>query len=356
MPSLTERVPPHVQAATLKAVFSLPRPARRRIAGKPVRVDSQELALDAQLLLRLQQASGTSLVGSSDLAEARRILDTSAWMTAGQPIQPVLTRELDIPTRDGAIRGRLYSPGGVMAPAPLLIFYHGGGYVLGSLDSHDNPARLLAKHAGVRVLSVDYRLAPEHPFPAAVHDAIDAFDYAREHAEELEIDPTRIAVGGDSAGGNLSAVVAHQTTRRGGPSPAFQVLIYPVTDVTRQSPSRELFTEGFFLTRADIDWFERNYIPEGTDLADDRLSVLRAQDLSGLPPAFITTAGFDPLRDEGEAYASALAKAGVPVALSRQTDLIHGFINTIGLGGRFLEATTEIAGALRTGLMLADKR
>ncbi|MBA0127427.1 alpha/beta hydrolase [Haloechinothrix sp. YIM 98757] len=355
MTTLTQRVPLGAQAAGLRATFALPRPVQRRIAGKPVRVDSQELALDAQLLLRLFDLSGMSLSGLNDPVAARAQLDASSSMTAGPTIQPVITRELRIPTPDGSLDARLYSPAGVTAPAPLLVFYHGGGWVIGNVDSHDNVARLLAKQGGVRVLSVNYRLAPENPFPAAVDDALASFEYAHGHAAELGIDPARIAVGGDSAGGNLAAVVAHQTTRGKGPAPAFQLLIYPAVDFTTRAPSRDLFADGFFLTREDMDWFEDLYLPAGTDKADERLSVLRAADLSGLPPAYVVTAGFDPLRDEGEAYAGALNKANVPVALSRQPDLIHGFVNFIGLGGRFREATSEISAALRTGLTLAGR-
>lgn len=353
MSSLTDRVPLGVQAAALRATFALPEPVRRRIAGKPVRVEDQELALDAQLLLRMLKLSGVSLTGNGDPASARSQLDDSSSMTAGRPVQPIVTRDVRIPSPSGYVGARLYSPAGVLSPAPLLLFFHGGGWVLGSLASHDNAARFLAKHAGVRVLSVDYRLAPEYPFPAAVEDGMAAFDYARTHASELEIDPTRIAVGGDSAGGNLSAVVAHQTTRSSGPSPAFQLLIYPAVDFTAQHDSRKLFAEGFFLTRADMDWFEGHYLSGTADTSDERLSVLRATDLSGLPPAHIVTAGFDPLRDEGEDYARALQAAGVPVSLSRQSDLIHGFINFFGLPGRFREATMETAGALRAGLALS---
>ncbi|MGH3951219.1 MAG: alpha/beta hydrolase, partial [Pseudonocardiaceae bacterium] len=197
------------------------------------------------------------------------------------------------------------------------------------------------------------RLAPENPFPAGCDDALAAFDFAHANAEELGCDPLRIAVGGDSAGGNLGAMVAQQATLRGGRTPAFQLLIYPVVDFTVRRRSRQLFADGFFLTSSDMDWFEGNYIPDDVDKAHPRLSPLLAEDLSGLPPAYLVTAGFDPLRDEGEEYAHAMRKAGVPVALSRQSDLIHGFVTFLGVGRRFRDATLEIAGALRTGLALS---
>jgi acetyl esterase len=234
------------------------------------------------------------------------------------------------------------------------VFFHGGGWVIGTRASHDNAVRFLAKHAGVRVLSIEYRLAPEFPFPAAAEDALAAFEYAVAKAGDLGADPARIAVGGDSAGGNLAAVTAQQAVRRGGPVPAFQLLIYPATDFARRYRSQDLFAEDLFLTDVHMKWFEGHYVPEGTDLTDPRLSPLRADDLRGLPPALVVTAGFDPLRDEGEAYAEKLREAGVDVALRRHDDLIHGFINFTGVGTRFREALAEMAGALRQGLSKRD--
>jgi acetyl esterase len=338
-----------VQAAAAQLLYALPKPVRRLLAGRPIRVDGQEIALDAQLLLRLQQLSGSSLVGTS-VEHSRAALDVSRHLVSGKPFEPVATRELDIPSEGGAIPATLYTPQGLPEPSGLLVFYHGGGWVLGTRDSHDNAARFLALRAGVRVLSVEYRLAPEHPFPAAAEDAVTAFDYAHAKAGELGADPARIAVGGDSAGGNLAAVTAQVTTRRGGAAPAFQLLFYPAVDASTRRRSRELFADRFFLTDEHMTWFVDHYAPEGTDRTDPRMSPLLTEDLSGLPPAYIATAGFDPLRDEGEAYAKRLQEAGVPVALSRQADLIHGYVNFLGVGRRFLEATAEAAGALRLGL------
>lgn len=351
MPKLTERAPIPVQAAMLRAVVALPKRLRRRIAGKPIVIEGQELALDAQLLLTLNRMSGVTLT-EADVATSRAALEAAAGMAAGKPIGDIETREFSIPTPTGGMRARLYTPERLDQPAPLLVYYHGGGWVLGSLDTHDHLARFLARHAGLRVLSVDYRLAPEHPFPAAVDDAIVGFEYAHAHADELGIDPARIAVGGDSAGGNLAAVVAQHATRSDGPAPAFQLLIYPEVDFSVRRRSRDLFAEGFFLTSADMDFFEAHYVPVGTDKSDPQLSPLCADDLTGLPAACIVTAGFDPLRDSGEDYAAALKKAGVPVVVQRQGDLIHGFANFIGVGPRFRDATLEIASALRTGLDL----
>ncbi|MFI6030641.1 alpha/beta hydrolase [Amycolatopsis magusensis] len=346
---MTVPVQIRVQAAAAQVLYALPTPVKRLIAGAPIRLDGQELALDAQLLLRLQQLTGAELAGQS-VERSRADLDVSRHLVSGKPIEPVHTRELTIPASAGGIEATLYTPEGLPEPSGLLVFFHGGGWVVGTRNSHDNTARFLAKHAGVRVLSVDYRLAPEHPFPAAAEDALAAFDYAHAKAGELGADPARIAVGGDSAGGNLAAVTALVTTRRGGPAPAFQLLFYPAVDMSTRRRSREIFGNGFFLTDAQMTWFADHYAPEGVDRTDIRMSPLLAEDLSGLPPAYLATAGFDPLRDEGEAYAKKLEEAGVPVALNRQEDLIHGYVNFLGIGRRFREATAEAAGALRLGL------
>jgi acetyl esterase len=339
----------HVEAAVAQVVFGLPRPLRRLIAGKPIRLDGQELALDAQLLLRLQQVGKVTL--AQDTPElARKMLADSNHLASGKPIGPVATRELVIPDKNGDIPATLYTPQGLPEHSGLLVYYHGGGWVIGTRASHDNAARFFARYAGVRVLSIEYRLAPEHPFPAAADDAVAAFDYAYAKAYDLGADPARIAVGGDSAGGNLAAVAAQVTTRRGGPAPAFQLLLYPGVDASVRRRSRELFGSGFFLTDTDMTWFVDHYAPTGVDRTDPRLSPLLAEDFSGLPPAYLATAGFDPLRDEGEAYGEKLREAGVPVALSRQADLIHGYVNFLGIGSRFREATAEAAGALRLGL------
>ncbi|AXB45735.1 alpha/beta hydrolase [Amycolatopsis albispora] len=346
---MTVPVQIRVQAAAAQVLYALPTPVKRLIAGRPIRMDGQELALDAQLLLRLQQLTGAELAGTS-VERSRADLDVARHLVSGKPVQPVHTRELLIPAEAGEVPATLYTPEGLPEPSGLLVFFHGGGWVVGTRNSHDNTARFLAKHAGVRVLSVEYRLAPENPFPAAVDDALTAFDYAYAKAGELGADPARIAVGGDSAGGNLAAVTALVTTRRGGPAPAFQLLFYPGVDASTRRRSREIFGDGFFLTDAQMTWFIDHYAPEGVDRTDVRLSPLLADDLSGLPPAYLATAGFDPLRDEGEEYAKKLEAAGVPVALSRQEDLIHGYVNFLGVGRRFREATAEAAGALRLGL------
>jgi acetyl esterase/lipase len=354
MSKALSRLPIGVQVATARAMFSLPEPARRLLAGPPVRIDGNELALDAQLLLRLARLTETGL-SAGTVAEARRNVEDTSPVAAGSPVPRVRTRDLPIPTDGSPIPARLYTPEGLADGSPLLVYYHGGGFVVGSVDSHDNTCRLLAGAAEVRVLSVDYRRGPEDPFPAAPADAFVAFSYAARHAAELGADPAAIAVGGDSAGGNLAAGTSYQALHVGGPLPAFQLLFYPTVDWTRRTRSRDLFADGFFLTDDDIEWFRANYFADRNDYADPLASPLLAEDLRGMPPTYLATAGFDPLRDEGAAYAQRLREAGVPVAYHCHTDLIHGFVNFIGIGRRFREAVVEAAGALRTGLVLRSR-
>jgi acetyl esterase len=208
------------------------------------------------------------------------------------------------------------------------------------------------------VLAIDYRLAPEHPFPAAADDARAALRWAVEHAEELGADPARVGVGGDSAGGNLAAVTAQLAARDGGPAPVLQLLIYPVTDFTRRTGrSRELFAEGFLLTSSEMEWFEDNYLGVAREAASDpRVSPLLGEDLGGLAPAIVVTAAFDPLRDEGEAYAHALRAAGTPVTLRRFRGFIHAFINLGGVSRASREAVAEIAGMTRATFASAPAR
>lgn len=336
-----------VKAGVFRGVFALPRPARRQLAGPPMRIDGQQMDLDAQLAIRLKNASGSDVFGGS-IESARDRYDEVPHIIGYQPPVPVAERKLVVPAEQG-VPVTLYTPANLPEPSGLLVYFHGGGFAVGSRLSHAPVARYLATHAGVRVLSVEYRRAPEHRFPAAVQDAFAAFEYAHRHASALGADPARIAVGGDSAGGNLAAVTAQQAVQRGGAAPAFQLLMYLPADLGTRRPSRDLFAEGSMFTEQDYRWVLDNYVPPGADLADPRLSPLRG-DVTGLPPAYIGTAGFDPVRDDGEAYADTLRAAGIPVVLSRQADLPHGYLNFVGLGGRFAEAASEAAGALRLGL------
>jgi acetyl esterase len=252
-------------------------------------------------------------------------------------------------TVDGAVGpldARLYLPEGAPRPGPLVVWFHGGGWVVGDLDSHDPACRFLAHASGVPLLSVAYRLAPEAPFPAAVDDALAAFRWAVHHAASLGADPHRVGVAGDSAGGNLAAVVSLLATRDGGPAPAFQALVYPVTDLSRKSESYRRFAVGYFLTEAQMDWYRGHYLQDPAQAFDPRVSPLLAEDLTGLPPAYVTVGGFDPLRDETVAYARRLQDAGVPTTLRVHPGLIHAFVNAAGVLPAAAAATRELAAAL----------
>jgi acetyl esterase len=330
----------------------LPSGVRRALAGPPVIVDGRRLDPDLRLLLRLDSLTSAGGVAVS-LERRRRHQDVAGALGGGRLVKGVSARSLAIPSEHGPIPARLYTPESLPSPSALLIFHHGGGWVTGSLDSHQAVCGYLAARAGVRVLATDYRLAPEHPFPSAVDDALTVFRYVRDHADELDADPAAIAVGGDSAGGNLSAVTAYLTVRAGEASPALLLLLYPPCDAVNLAPSRRRLATGFFLTEADIEWFTNYYLPPGTDRGDPRASISLAPDLSGMPPTYLATAGFDPLRDEGEMFAHRLSEAGGTVVLRRHADLIHGFANMIGLSPRCREALAEAAGALRTALVLS---
>jgi acetyl esterase len=254
-------------------------------------------------------------------------------------------RELQLQGPAGAIPARLYRPRELPAAAPALLYFHGGGYVLGSLASHDAPCHWLALNAACVVIAVDYRLAPEHPFPAGLEDSVAAFRAVAARADEFGIDARRIAIGGDSAGGNL-ATVAAQRLRGDAVQPCFQLLIYPTTDATLSSPSIDIFASGFLLERASMVWFINNYLPAQQDRRDPLCSPLFG-DVAGSPPAFVMTAGFDPLRDEGEAYAAKLGAAGVAVTLRRYDSLVHGFLNLIGGIRAAAAAAQDAAAALR---------
>jgi acetyl esterase len=343
------RLPAQTEHRILKRALGLSPRMQRRLFGRPPTLDGQTLASDIHALIKLAEMAGDTSIAEGTPQQSRLERRRDAAVVSPQPPIPMeRVTGLDLPGPGGPLPARHYVPRGFAAPGPLLLYFHGGGWVVGDLDTHDSVCRFLAASACVSVLSVDYRLAPEHPFPAAVEDAWAAFSWVAANTAALGTDPGRVAVGGDSAGGNLAAVTC-LLAREAGQLPAMQLLIYPVTD-TVGGESRRTFAEGFMLTKADMDWFEGHYLPPGTDGADPRVSVLRAPDLSRLPPAYVATAGFDPLRDEGEAYAQRMREAGVPVALVRHPGLIHTFANLTAVSRSSRAAMLEAAGALRMGL------
>ncbi|HET6998732.1 MAG TPA: alpha/beta hydrolase [Solirubrobacterales bacterium] len=348
------RLSPRAEHLLLKRVLELSPRVQRRLFGAPPSIDGQTLASDIHALIKLADLAGDStFVAGMSPEEARASARAEAKVTDSRPPIPMARiEELEVPGQAGPIPARFYAPAGppTDAPTPLLVYYHGGGWVIGDLDTHDGICRFLAAAAGTAVLSIEYRLAPEHPFPAAVEDAWAGFTWAEANAAKLPVDPARIAVGGDSAGGNLAAVVSLLAREGGGAMPSMQLLIYPVTDSAEDPPSRKLFAEGFLLTKGDMDTFERHYLPPGTDATDPRISILQAPDLTGLPPAYVATAGFDPLRDEAEAYALRLREAGVQVALRRHPGLVHSFAHLTAVSRSSRGAMLEAAGALRMGL------
>jgi len=245
----------------------------------------------------------------------------------------------------GMVRVRIYAPVGVHGAAPVLLYFHGGGGVVGDLDTHDVPCRALCREADCTVVSVEYGLAPEAPYPAGLDDCVAAFRWIRDNPELVASDG-RVAVGGDSMGGNLAASVALETRQEGGP--CFQLLIYPMTDPVERSASRKAFAQGFLLEADTIEWFERTYL-DGADPSDPRIAVLRAPDLAGVAPAYIATAGFDPLRDEGDAYADALEAAGVRVTRRCFGDQVHGFLHMTGAVPGAAVALEKLGEALAAG-------
>jgi len=346
-----------VQAALVRVIGSLPVSAKKGLAGRPIRRDGLELDLDMQLLVRLGNSwRQPALLREGTPDDARRLVSRAVrLMETRAPIGDVRVEPAEVSGEDGDLPARLYVPteDHGRSNGGLIVYYHGGGWVTGNLDTHDQPCRLLANSSGARVLSVDYRLAPEHPYPAPTSDAVGAFREVCARANSFGADPKRVAVAGDSAGGHLAAVTALVCAADGGPAPAFQLLIYPVTDLANTARSRVTFESGFVLSTADMQWFEEQLAGPGVDRNDPRVSPLLAEDLSGVAPAMVVTAGFDPLRDEGEAYAARLSEAGVPTLQRRYPGYVHGFASALAFGSGPSRALGEMGGVLRAALATA---
>jgi len=302
----------------------------------PSLIRSERLHPEVRALLERMDAQGAPPLQGQDPVEARLRRVETAKVLGGEPDVLGRVEDLSIPGPAGEIPARLYASehGGLR---PALVYFHGGGFVFGNLETHDAVCRALAKESGAVVISVDYRLAPEHRFPAAVEDAHAATVWVAAHAQHLGIDAHRIAVGGDSAGANLATVAAIRCRDAAGPALAAQVLFYPLTDISSfETTSHRELGEGYYLTRASMEWFNGHYLASSELTHHPEVSPLLASDLSRLPPTLVITAEFDPLRDEGEAYAKRLQQAGVPVTLTRYPGMIHGFVAMRGVlaGGR----------------------
>jgi acetyl esterase len=326
------------EAAVAQGLGRLPPRGQRKLSGRPpIVIDGQRLEADVQLMLALRERLGAPVWDERlSVERARRLTRDGAFLARGTRTVPVAAvRDLTV---DG-LPARLYTspePG----ERPLLLYLHGGGFVAGDLDTHDAPCRVLCRHAGVDVLSVEYRKAPEHPFPSYVEDARAAFKWASERY-------ATVAVGGDSAGGNRAATIAIEF------DPVLALLIYPVVDATQVRRSRELFGKGFFLTDELMTWYTGHFMPEGADPTDPLRSPILHPHLGRSAPCLIVTAGFDPLRDEGEAYAAALRELGVDVVSRRFPGLFHGFINAIGASPSSHDALVEVSGMMRALLRSA---
>jgi acetyl esterase len=299
----------------------------------------------ARALIDLMIERGVPPTHTLTPAQARSFYRDRRGFT--QPEPPPMAEVQDLMA--GSVPVRLYRPTATQTPQPVLVYLHGGGWTIGDLDTHDVLCRQLARDGACAVVSVDYRMGPEHRFPAAVEDCVEAFAWVQAQAQALHLDASRMAVGGDSAGGNLAAALCLVQREAGRPMPAFQMLIYPATDMRAVAPSHTTNGQGYMLTNDSINWYRGNYIADQADWSDWRASPLLASSHAGLPPALVLTAGFDPLRDEGLQYANALSAAGVPtqyVCFERQ---IHGFITM----GRVIEEAHTAVGLCGTALRRA---
>jgi len=307
----------------------------------------EKLYPEVRALLEALDAQGAPALETLPLEQARSGAAEALKSLGGEREEVARTEDLEIPGPEGPIPIRIFTPAAPV-PAPALVYFHGGGWVLCNLDTHDTLCRAIARRAGAVVVAVDYRLAPEHRFPAAVVDSDAATRWVAANAERLGIDRRRIAVGGDSAGGNLATVIARRFRDNGGPVLALQVLVYPVTNLAAfDTPSYSEFAEGCFMTRTQMEWFRDCYLAKPEDGQDPDASPLLTADLRGLPPALVITGECDVLRDEGEAYARRLAEAGIAVTCTRYAGMIHPFVSLPGAFRQGQSAIGQVAAAVR---------
>ncbi|MGO1315694.1 alpha/beta hydrolase [Microbacterium gubbeenense] len=341
----------HGTRIAARTMSRAPQAVVRRLQGRPHIVDGQELDPMTHVALRMLNGGPAATFERFPLDKAREFIEVDAWTFAGR--NRGLSRDhISIPTRDGSVRAHVYSPrrSALTTPPGVLVYFHGGGWVVGSLDTADSVCATIAKTTGLVVVSVDYRLAPENPFPCGIDDSVDAFRWVRDHASSFGSDARHVAVGGESAGGNISAVVSLDTRDDPEGGPAFQLLFMPVTDLSGKSNSYLLFGEGYFLTEAQMDWYADHYLSGGGSPTDPRVSPLLANDLAGVAPAYVAVSGFDPLRDEGLAYANRLQQAGVPVETVVHSGQIHGFVNACLVSSAARDAVVGAGRAVLKGL------
>jgi len=319
------------QAVLVKILASIPDGIFNMLyAGRRIRRDGQIINAKAQFLCKISDKQTIPL--EQETIEGTRLqLEGMSGLLSGPEIPLKTVEDFEIPGPSGTISVRLYKSENCPDMAPVLIGYHGGGFVRGSIKSHDGLFRRFASYGDFAVLSVDYSLAPEHQYPAAVDDAYAVLRWVQSNGAEKGLDTTQIAVGGDSSGGNLAAVAAQDAKRAGTPQPVFQLLLYPTTDANFVAKSHEIFSDGFFLTGERMRWYRDNYLPSSDARNEVRASPGLEDDLTGLAPALIITAGFDPLRDEAEDYARKLKAAGVPMGMIRYEGMVHGFMSLTGL-------------------------
>lgn len=332
-----------------RRILRLPPAFVAKLLGKRRRV-VHGIALDptVQLSLDLFKLTGRPTMDKLPPEAARRELAKLVPIADLAPRPLLDVQDRTIPGPAGAMPIRIYRDQPGIRPA--LVYIHGGGFVVGGLDTHDPPLRELAHQSGCVIVALDYRLAPEHPFPAALDDAIAALGWVQSHATELQVDPARIAMGGDSAGGNLTAATCHELRRTGRQLPAAQLLIYPAVDMHNLAPSRTTYATGYFLNRELIDMFVTAYVPSPEMTADPRVSPLLATDFAGQPPALLLTAGFDPLQDEGQAYGRKLLDAGCKVTFVHFATQIHGVFGMAGAVADGKRAIAACADFLRASL------
>lgn len=317
------------------------------ITGPPAAVDGRTLDGRTQWFLQLLARSGQPPLHQLGVVEAREQFDAFMLLMSGRPapVGEIVDRTMAGPA--GPLRIRIYRPAHSVARLlPTVLYFHGGGWVIGSLEGYDLACRYFCARSGCAIVSVDYRLAPEHKFPAAIDDGVAAFRWLATEAASLGLDPDRIVLAGDSAGGTIAAVAAQEL--RGEPRPpCLQWLIYPATDLRGDTPSHKSCGEGFLLTQADMDWFRGQYLNTPAEIDDPRASPLRAVDLAGVAPALVFTTGFDPLRDEGRAYAEQLSAAGVKTIHREFDTLIHGFVGMRGALQAAARAMDDMVAGLR---------